>query len=218
MAPDWAAALAPHRQTLASVGRFLDREQAAGRPYAPGEGAVLRAFHEPLANVRVLIVGQDPYPTPGDAMGLSFSVSEGRPMPRSLRNIATELRADTGDELSSGDLTGWAQQGVLLLNRVLTCQEGVAGSHRGQGWEELTAGAIAALVARGGPLVAVLWGRDAQTLAPMLGDTPVVTSPHPSPLSASRGFLGSRPFSRVNALLDLQGVEPIDWSAHRPHH
>jgi uracil-DNA glycosylase len=215
IAPDWATAMAPQRDRLASIGRYLDAERDAGRRYVPNAEDVLRAFREPHAHVRVLIVGQDPYPTPGDAMGLSFSVSPGRPMPRSLRNIATELRADTGDELVSGDLTGWADQGVLLLNRVLTCQEGVAGSHRRRGWEEFTAHAIASLAARGGPLVAVLWGRDAQSLAPTLSEIPVVASAHPSPLSASRGFFGSRPFSRVNALLAAQGAKPIDWAKHQ---
>lgn len=161
--------------------------------------------------MRVLIVGQDPYPTPGHAMGLSFSVPPGCPMPRSLSNIARELREDTGEVLAHGDLSGWARQGVMLLNRVLTVSPGTPGSHRGQGWEAVTEHAIRTLVERGGPLVAVLWGRDAQKLAPLLGDVPKVASPHPSPLSASRGFFGSRPFSRVNALLAEQGAEPVRW-------
>jgi len=213
VAPDWAAALEPMAPTLAEVGRFLRAELADGRTYLPESGAILNSFTRPLADVRVLIVGQDPYPTPGDAMGLSFSVSRGRPMPRSLSNIARELEADTGERLLTGDLTSWADQGVMLLNRCLTVAPGAPGSHRGKGWEQFTAHAIGALVARGGPLVAILWGRDAQNLAPMLGDVPRIESPHPSPLSASRGFFGSRPFSRANALLEQQGAQPIAWGA-----
>src|SRR5690606_37246122 len=148
----------------------------------------------------------------GDPMGLSFSVPPGRAMPRSLRNIASELAADTGERLITGDLTHWADQGVLLLNRCLTVRPGEPGSHRGHGWEEFTAHAIEALVARGGPLAAILWGRDAQALAPMLGEVPYVASAHPSPLSASRGFFGSRPFSRANALLAEQGGRPVRWA------
>lgn len=217
VAPDWAEALAPQEPNLASIGRFLREETANGRTYLPAPGSILRAFETPLVKVRVLVVGQDPYPTPGDAVGLSFSVAPGRPMPRSLANIARELRDDTGEELTSGDLTHWADQGVMLLNRVLTVQPGVAGSHRGKGWEEFTEHAIRTLIARGGPLVAVLWGREAQTLTPLLDHVPYVASPHPSPLSASRGFFGSRPFSRVNALLLERGAEPISWvpSTHR---
>ena len=215
VAPDWAATLEPMAPTLSELGFFLRAELAAGRTYLPESGAILNSFTRPLADVRVLIVGQDPYPTPGDAMGLSFSVSRGRPMPRSLSNIARELEADTGDRLLTGDLTSWADQGVMLLNRCLTVAPGAPGSHRGKGWEEFTAHAIGALVARGGPLVAILWGRDAQNLAPMLGDVPRIESPHPSPLSASRGFFGSRPFSRANVLLKDQATNPIKWG--EPH-
>ncbi len=211
VAPDWAQALEPVAPTLARIGRFLRAELEAGRPHLPASDHILRAFHRPMADARVLIVGQDPYPTPGDSMGLSFSVGAGQPMPRSLRNIARELLDDTGEVLANGDLTPWADQGVVLLNRVLTVRAGEAGSHRRQGWEEVTEHAIRALVARGGPLVAVLWGRDAQALLPMLGQVPYVASPHPSPLSASRGFFGSRPFSQVNALLVEQGATPIVW-------
>ena len=212
VAPDWAAALAPMEPTLTELGVFLRGELAAGRGYLPAADAILRAFAAPLADVRVLIVGQDPYPTPGDPVGLSFSVPPGHPMPRSLQNMAKELAADTGELLSSGDLSEWERQGVMLLNRVLTVTPGAPASHRGHGWEAVTDRAIAALVERGGPLVAVLWGRDAQGLAPMLGDVPRVESAHPSPLSASRGFFGSRPFSRVNSLLAQQGAEPIRWA------
>ena len=213
MAPDWADALAPVAPQLATLAAFLDAEAAAGRGYLPGPGAVLRAFERPLARVRVLIVGQDPYPTPGHATGLAFSTAASvRPLPRSLANLFTELAADVAATAPvSGDLTPWADRGVLLLNRVLTVQPGESGSHRRRGWEAVTDRAIEALVERGGPLVAVLWGRDAQTLAPALGRTPIVVGAHPSPLSARRGFFGSRPFSQVNALLAAQGAPPVDW-------
>ncbi len=213
VAPDWAVALEPMAPTLETLGRFLRSELAEGRTYLPDSRAILNSFTRPLADVRVLIVGQDPYPTPGDPMGLSFSVSRGRPMPRSLSNIARELEADTGERLLTGDLTAWADQGVMLLNRCLTVAPGAPGSHRGKGWEEFTAHAIRTLVARGGPLVAILWGRDAQGLAPMLDHVPRIESPHPSPLSASRGFFGSRPFSRANELLREQGATSITWAA-----
>ncbi len=214
MAPDWAAALEPVADRIAAMGDFLRSENEAGRSYLPAADDVLRAFAEPMADVRVLIVGQDPYPTPGHAMGLSFSVRpDVRPVPRSLANIYTELDSDLGiAPAEHGDLTPWAAQGVLLLNRVLTVQPHEANSHRKRGWEAVTAHAIEALVARPAPLVAILWGKPAQTLVPMLGDTPTITSAHPSPLSAHRGFLGSRPFSRANDLLAGQGGRPVDWS------
>lgn len=214
MAPDWADALAPVEGTIAAMGRFLRDELAAGRPYLPAGDRILRAFQRPLADVRVLIVGQDPYPTPGHPIGLSFAVdSHVRPVPRSLRNIYAELRTDVGVvPPAHGDLTAWADRGVMLLNRVLTVRPGEPASHRGRGWELVTECAIAALSRRGGPCVAILWGRDAQSLKPMLAPVPWVESAHPSPLSASRGFFGSRPFSRVNRLLVEQGGEPLDWS------
>jgi uracil-DNA glycosylase len=214
IAPDWAEALAPVAGQVAAMGTFLRDEVAAGRPYLPAGANVLRAFAAPLADVRVLIVGQDPYPTPGHAVGLSFSVApDVRPLPRSLLNIYRELTEDTGvDRPSNGDLTPWTERGVLLLNRVLTVRPGAPASHRGKGWEPVTERAITALVARGGPLAAILWGKDAQNLEPLLGNVPSVRSAHPSPMSADRGFFGSRPFSRVNALLTQQGAEPIDWS------
>jgi uracil-DNA glycosylase len=215
VAKDWVDALAPMEPTLTELGVFLRAENEAGRGYLPAADAILRAFETPLADVRVLIVGQDPYPTPGDPVGLSFSVPPGHPLPRSLQNMAKELAADTGETLASGDLSAWQEQGVMLLNRVLTVQPGAPASHRGRGWEHFTEHAIRALVARGGPLVAVLWGRDAQSLVPTLGSVPYVASAHPSPLSASRGFFGSRPFSRVNELLAKQGAPPIGWSTPR---
>ncbi|HET9829467.1 MAG TPA: uracil-DNA glycosylase [Nocardioidaceae bacterium] len=212
--PGWARALAPVEHVIRSMGQMLRAELAAGRSYLPAGPNVLRAFTHPLDAVRVLIVGQDPYPTPGHAVGLSFSVDpQVRPLPRSLQNVFTELAQDLGCPAPpNGDLSPWADRGVLLLNRVLTVQPGQPGSHRGRGWEQVTDQAIRGLVEREGPLVAVLWGRDAQQLRPLLGDVPVVASPHPSPLSASRGFFGSRPFSRVNELLQRQGAEPVDWS------
>jgi len=214
IAPDWAQALAPVADQVAAMGTFLRDEVAAGRPYLPAGANVLRAFTTPLADVRVLIVGQDPYPTPGHAVGLSFSVApDVRPLPRSLLNIYRELTEDMGvDRPTNGDLTPWADRGVLLLNRVLTVRPGSPASHRGKGWEAVTERAIVALVEGGGPLAAILWGKDAQNLQPLLGNVPSVTSAHPSPMSADRGFFGSRPFSRVNALLEQQGAEPIDWS------
>lgn len=213
VAPDWAAALEPVAPVLATLGDFLRAEIAAGRRYLPAGDRVLRAFSRPLADVRVLIVGQDPYPTPGHPVGLSFSVERSvRPIPRSLANIYAELQADLGiPPAEHGDLTAWFEHGVLLLNRVLTVSPGKSGSHRGRGWEQVTQRAIEALVERGGPLVAVLWGRDAQSLVPMLGSVPYVASAHPSPLSARSGFFGSRPFSRANELLVRQGGEPVDW-------
>lgn len=213
VAADWAEALEPVRDTIAGVGDFLRAEIAAGRSYLPAGPDILRAFREPMADVRVLVVGQDPYPTPGHPMGLSFSVRpDVRPLPPSLGNIFRELHDDVGIPPSlHGDLSPWASQGVLLLNRVLTVRAGTPASHRGKGWEQVTEQAIQALIKRGGPLVAVLWGRDAQTLKPMLGDVPTIESVHPSPLSASRGFFGSRPFSRANALLADQGAKPVDW-------
>ena len=212
--PGWAAALAPVEEAIAAMGAFLREEVAAGRGYLPAGDKVLRAFTRPFDEVRVLIVGQDPYPTPGHPVGLSFSVDPGvRPVPRSLQNIYTELVDDLGvARPTSGDLSPWADRGVLLLNRVLTVSPGRPGSHRGKGWEAVTQQAITALVARPQPLVAILWGRDAQSLTPMLGSTPIVASVDPSPLSASGGFFGSRPFSRVNDLLARQGAEPVDWS------
>lgn len=217
MAPDWAAALAPVEPEIAAMGSFLRAELAAGRSYLPTGENVLRAFSRPLADVRVLIVGQDPYPTPGHAVGLSFSVAaDVRPLPRSLDNIYRELAADLGlPPPATGDLTPWFGQGVLLLNRVLTVRPGAPGSHRGKGWEAVTQRAIEALAARGGPLVAILWGRDAQSLSPLLDGVPQIASAHPSPMSARAGFFGSRPFSRANAALVAQGGQPIDWSPAR---
>jgi uracil-DNA glycosylase len=212
--PGWADALEPVAGRIAAMGDFLRAEVAAGRRYLPAGENVLRAFKQPFAGVRVLLVGQDPYPTPGYAVGLSFSVApEVRRLPGSLVNIFREYSEDLGYPApATGDLTPWTERGVLLLNRVLTVQPGKPGSHRGKGWEEVTEQAIRALAARKTePLVAILWGRDARTLVPLLADIPVVESAHPSPYSAASGFFGSRPFSRANQLLEQEGAQPVDW-------
>lgn len=211
--PGWVDALAPVADDIAALGDRLRAEAAAGRPYLPAGDRVLRAFARPRDEVKVLIVGQDPYPTPGHPIGLSFAVdAHVRPLPRSLGNIYRELQDDLGiDPAPHGDLSAWSDQGVMLLNRVLTVAPGAPASHRGWGWETVTEHAIRSLVARERPLVAILWGRDAANLRPLLGDTPIIMSAHPSPLSASRGFFGSKPFSRANELLIGQGAQPVDW-------
>lgn len=217
VAEDWAIALAPVEQQLIAMGQFLNEERATGHQILPAGDRILAAFQRPLANVRVLIVGQDPYPTPGHPIGLSFATApDVRPVPRSLQNMYRELSEDLGIEPAPhGDLSMWADRGVMLLNRVLTVRAGEAASHRKKGWEAVTECAIRALAARGGPLVAILWGNDARGLAPMLGGVPRIESAHPSPLSASRGFFGSKPFSRANAALEAQGAAPINWELTR---
>jgi uracil-DNA glycosylase len=209
----WAEALEPVAPQVAAMGEFLRAEIAAGRTYLPAGEHVLRAFKQPFHDVRVLIVGQDPYPTPGHAVGLSFSVApDVRPIPKSLINIYKEYADDLGHPLpANGDLTPWADQGILLLNRALTVQPGKSNSHQGKGWEDVTEQAIKALAARSEPMVAILWGRNARNLRPMLGEVPCIESAHPSPLSAHNGFFGSRPFSRANQLLADQGAAPVDW-------
>lgn len=207
----WAEALEPVAGTIAGIGERLRAER---KPYLPGGDRILRAFQRPLSDVRVLIVGQDPYPTPGHPVGLSFSVERDvRPVPRSLRNIYQELQDDLGlTPPEHGDLSSWADQGVMLLNRVLTVSPGESDSHKGWGWEAVTEHAIRVLAARDAPLVAILWGNPARKLAPLLGSAPRIESAHPSPLSARRGFFGSRPFSRANELLAEQGADAIDWT------
>lgn len=211
--PGWAQALAPVEPRIHAMGDFLREEIESGRGYLPAADQVLRAFTQPFDDVRVLILGQDPYPTPGHSVGLCFSVDPAvRPLPRSVTNIYREYSDDLGlPSPAHGDLRAWSRNGVLLLNRVLTVTPGVTGSHRRKGWEEVTHRAVEALVERDQPLVAILWGRDAQALRPQLGNTPLIESPHPSPLSASRGFFGSRPFTRANEELSRLGAEPIDW-------
>ncbi|MFE9133191.1 uracil-DNA glycosylase [Streptomyces sp. NPDC007355] len=211
--PGWAEALSPVAGRVAEMGDFLRAEIAAGRTYLPAGQHVLRAFQQPFDEVRVLIVGQDPYPTPGMAIGLSFAVAPGvRSLPGSLENIFRELHTDLGmPRPSNGDLTPWTRQGVLLLNRALTTAPRKPAAHRGKGWEEVTEQAIRALAARGKPLVSILWGRDARNARSLLGNLPAIESAHPSPMSADRGFFGSRPFSRANELLLEQGAQPVDW-------
>ncbi|WP_344363488.1 uracil-DNA glycosylase [Arthrobacter humicola] len=220
VAQDWAEALAPVEPQLRDVLHYLASDAAAGHEVLPSPSNLLRAFRQPLSGVRVLIVGQDPYPTPGHAVGLSFAVEGGtRPIPRSLANIYKELEADLGfPPRVHGDLSRWAEQGVLLLNRVLSVRAGAAGSHRSKGWEAVTAAAIRAVAHRvsadgagTAPLVVILWGKDAESVRPLLGSAAVIASAHPSPLSASRGFFGSRPFSRTNTLLQEQGNGTVDW-------
>ena len=212
--PSWARALAPVTAQIAALGAFLHAERESGRGYLPQGAHVLRAFAQPMDAVRVLIVGQDPYPSPSHAVGLAFSIPANvHPLPRSLQNIYQELEADLGVRRPrNGDLSRWADRGVMLLNRVLTVQPGASGSHRGKGWETVTEQAFSALSSRGGPLVAILWGNDAQSVEPSLGGVPCIKSAHPSPLSARTGFFGSRPFSHANDLLRHQGADPIDWS------
>jgi uracil-DNA glycosylase len=214
--PSWLPILLPHESALERISERLDAETAGSRAWLPSADVTLRAFRLPLDDVRVLIVGQDPYPTPGHPVGLSFAVApDVQPLPRSLQNIYKELRSDLGVEPpSSGDLTTWSQRGVMLLNRVLTVGAGQPGSHRGWGWEAITDAAVQGLAQRGGPLVAILWGKDAQAVSGLLGRVPIIASAHPSPMSAHRGFFGSRPFSRANRILIESGAQPIDWSMH----
>ena len=213
MSEDWAQALAPVEDKIHAMGEFLRTEHAAGHRTFPTGQNIFRAFSRPMNEVKVLIVGQDPYPTPGNAMGLSFSVQRDMPLPKSLINIYRELSDDLGIEPAQhGDLSSWSDEGIMLMNRVLSVREGAPGSHRNKGWEEVTECAIRALAARNEPLVGLLWGADARRTAPMLEPYPCVESAHPSPLSAHRGFFGSRPFSRVNTLLVEQGAEPVDWT------
>lgn len=207
--PSWAEPLSPVEDQIHAMGDFLRAEDV----YLPRGEDILRAFQQPFDEVRVLIVGQDPYPTPGHPMGLAFSTQPGVAPPRSLVNIYKELESDLGvPPRADGDLSSWSRQGILLLNRVLTVRPGKPASHRGKGWEPVTEAAIRALSLRDAPLVAILWGRDAQQAQRFLGETPVIASAHPSPLSASRGFFGSRPFSRANEALERQGAQAVDWS------
>lgn len=213
MDPSWARALAAQEPTLRSLGGYLREQVVSGEAFQPEGHRILRAFTMPMDSVRVLIVGQDPYPTPGNAVGLAFAVPpDTRPLPGSLVNIAKEMQTDLGCHPPQ-DLAEWAQRGILLLNRVLTVRPGVPGSHRGRGWEQFTEAAVQALVDRGGPLVAILWGRDAQGLTGVLKEVPIIASAHPSPLSANRGFFNSRPFSRANTALEEQGAPPVNWCA-----
>lgn len=219
MDPSWATALEPVEGDIRRMGDFLRAEHASHHPTLPSSNNIFRAFQLPLDQVKVLIVGQDPYPTPGHPVGLSFCVApDVDPIPASLRNIYQEMMDDLGlPRPSNGDLTPWVVQGVMLLNRSLTVRAGAPNSHQGKGWEKITEQAIKALNSRRDesgrplPLVAILWGRNAQSLESLLTNAKIIKSPHPSPLSASRGFFGSRPFSRTNAYLEEMGTSPIDW-------
>lgn len=212
--PSWHRPLAGVHDTIRTCLRGAIGAARNGEQVLPHPRHVLRAFATPLDEVRVLIMGQDPYPTPGHPIGLCFAVAaDVHPLPRSLANIFTELTEDIGCPAPvHGDLTGWEQQGVMLLNRTLTVAAGNPASHAGRGWEDVTDAAVTALAKRGGPLVAILWGRGARSVAPRLGDVPRIESAHPSPLSAHRGFFGSKPFSAANAALQQQGAAPIDWA------
>lgn len=184
------------------------------RTIYPPPAQLFRAFDLcPVDRVKVVILGQDPYHGPGQAHGLSFSVPAGVTLPPSLRNIAKELVSDTGEHLASGDLTRWAEQGVLLLNAVLTVEAGKPASHQGKGWEAFTDGVIRRLASTQEHLVFLLWGKYAQQKAALIDDSRhlVLSSAHPSPFSAERGFFGSKPFSRANAYLAQHGKEPVRW-------
>ncbi|WP_422111800.1 uracil-DNA glycosylase [Gardnerella sp. DNF00571G] len=218
--PDWANALEPVEPQIHKMGDFLREEMACGRRFLPESHNILRAFTIPFNQIKVLIVGQDPYPTPGHPVGLSFCVdARVKPLPKSLTNIYKELVSDLNVPMpKNGDLTPWTKQGVMLLNRCLSVEAGKANSHQGKGWEQITDAAITALNNRKDangkplPLVAILWGRNAQSLGPLLTNAIIIQSPHPSPLSASRGFFGSKPFSKANQALISLGTTPIDWS------
>lgn len=216
MHPSWQAALPQSKPILEEIEtRLQNRVSETGREFFPASELVMRAFAQPFDSVRVLIVGQDPYPTRGHAIGLSFAINpDVRPLPRSLVNILRELKDDLGKATpAEGDLTRWAEQGVLLLNRHLTTEETEPAAHADLGWSKFTDLAVTALNnQRGRKLVAILWGLHAQQLRVKLPDAQIIESAHPSPLSARRGFFGSRPFSRANQMLELVGQPIIDWS------
>jgi uracil-DNA glycosylase len=211
--PSWQPALEDSREELAALEVFLSSQITGGIQVLPDPGKIFRALTLPVDQVKVVIIGQDPYPTPGHAMGLAFSVSSDvHPLPRSLSNIFTELQSDIGCKRPlNGDLSDWADQGVLLLNRVLTVSEGKAGSHREKGWEAITASLVQFLVTNHPSVVAVLWGKDAQQLAGLFQLNRVIASAHPSPLSAFKGFFDSKPFSRANSLIQSLGATEIKW-------
>lgn len=211
MHPTWQNALADTRDQLL----LLEMKLISDKNYSPMEQRVMRAFQNSMDDVKVLIVGQDPYPTRGHAVGLSFAVEKGTdPLPRSLQNILLELREDLGKTVSNkGDLSRWLPEGVMLLNRHLTVPVGQSGGHMDLGWADFTDRAVAALADRlGKKLVVILWGKEAQSLEPLLGSAQIVKSAHPSPLSARRGFFGSKPFSKANDALRSVGRVPVDWS------
>ena len=218
----WRAALEPVLATAEArkLGGWLRAEEDAGKVIYPPRGSRLAALATtPLEQVRVVILGQDPYHGPGQAHGLSFSVQDGVKQPPSLVNIFKELESDLGiSRPATGNLTPWAEQGVLLLNNTLTVEAGQAGSHAGRGWDAITDACVQAVVDLGTPAVFILWGSHAKKKASRvkgLGASDhhlVLTSVHPSPLSAHSGFFGSQPFSQANAFLEAQGRGAIDWA------
>jgi len=213
---DWAKALKEQEPNIRKMGEFLRNEIKSGRRFLPAPDNIFRAFNTPLKDVKVLIVGQDPYPDPRYPVGLSFSVKpEVNPIPQSLKNIYKEIIDDIGGEVpKNGDLSNWAKQGVMLLNRTLTVQSGKPNSHQNKGWEEITESAIKALNNVDKPLVAILWGNNARNLKQFLTNPKIkiIESAHPSPLSANRGFFGSRPFSKTNDYLIKNNITPIKWN------
>ncbi len=217
--PSWQAPLADALAGLPALDAFLDAEAAAGKAIFPAAEDRFRALAlTPLDAVRVVILGQDPYHGAGQAHGLSFSVRPGVKVPPSLVNIYKELHADLGiAPARHGCLEHWARQGVLLLNTVMSVESGRAASHRGRGWEAFTDAVIRAVAAKPGPVVFLLWGAHAQAKAGFVrgieqgGAHLVLSAPHPSPLSAYKGWFGSRPFSRANAFLIAHGAAPVDW-------
>lgn len=200
---------------IAKINLFLEKERAANKIIFPEPENIFRALAlTPLSKVKVVILGQDPYHGAGQANGLCFSVNKGMKLPPSLKNIYKELESDCGiSPVNHGDLSAWAKQGVLLLNSILTVEMGLAGSHRGKGWEGLTDDIIRYLSSQKRPIAFVLWGDYAQKKGIMIEESKhlVIRSPHPSPLSAYRGFFGSRPFSKINEFLIAHGQGPIDW-------
>lgn len=215
--PSWQAVIGDelHKPYMESLRDFLKQEKAAGKTIYPPGPLIFNAFnHTPFEKVKVVIIGQDPYHGPGQAHGLSFSVPKGVDLPPSLQNIYKEIAADLNIKMSrNGDLTPWADQGVLLLNATLTVEQANAGSHQNKGWEQFTDAAIAALNARREGLVFVLWGSYAQKKGAIINESKhlVLKSVHPSPLSAHRGFFGNRQFSTINGYLAKHGEAPINW-------
>ncbi len=216
IANDWLAPLKPEfaKPYYAKLYKTVLEEYKTHQVFPPAD-QIFHAFEAtPLADVKVVILGQDPYHGPGQANGLCFSVSQAADIPPSLQNIYKELHDDLGCAIpDNGDLQKWADQGVLLLNTVLTVRAHQANSHRGIGWEQFTDAAIRILDQQNRPIVFMLWGRPARAKKSMLHNPMhlVLEAPHPSPLSAYNGFFGSRPFSRTNRFLQERGVQPIDW-------
>lgn len=217
--PEWREILSPEfsKPYLGKIRGFLIEEARKGKVIYPPGAEIFAALNLiPFSKVKVVILGQDPYHGPGQAHGLCFSVRDGVRFPPSLLNVFKELQADCGVPIpKSGNLSGWARQGVLLLNTVLTVEQGRAASHRGVGWENFTDAIIRSLSEREDPIIFLLWGAFAQSKAPMIRVPPhvIFKSVHPSPLSAHAGWFGSRHFSKTNAALAKIGKSPIDWAA-----